>query len=133
MAINKGNFYHITAILIIIGVVVIILIVYGAFPWRCPINYFFEVKCPGCGVTRAVHAILLGDFYGSMILNPLGIIIICTFIFSSLVFFLDLIFKKQWLYHIYIRTLIFIDNNKIVCLSIIISYVIIHTIFKNIR
>lgn len=35
----------------------------------CPLSYFFDYDCPGCGVTRMCEAILDGDFYQAFRFN----------------------------------------------------------------
>jgi hypothetical protein len=43
---------------------------YSFYP-RCPIYEAFHLKCPGCGATRAVAALLNGRFSEAMHLNAL--------------------------------------------------------------
>jgi hypothetical protein len=44
-------------------------------PWRgeCGFRVVLGADCPGCGMTRAVAALLRGDVAGSFRLHPLGI------------------------------------------------------------
>lgn len=37
----------------------------------CPFYSFTGYLCPGCGMTRAVFALLQGDFYQAFLWNPL--------------------------------------------------------------
>ena len=39
--------------------------------WRCPIMLVFGVPCPTCGITRATHLALHGDFGGATQMHPL--------------------------------------------------------------
>ncbi|MCI8650646.1 MAG: DUF2752 domain-containing protein [Anaerotruncus sp.] len=39
--------------------------------YRCPILWTFGVSCPGCGMTRAVFALLRLDFVAAFRLHPL--------------------------------------------------------------
>lgn len=41
--------------------------------WPCPTAKLFHIPCPGCGSTRAVRALLTGDFSGVLI-NPFGVL-----------------------------------------------------------
>lgn len=40
--------------------------------WKCPTWMVFHVPCPGCGLTRAVYALLCGDFALSWRFHPLA-------------------------------------------------------------
>lgn len=41
--------------------------------WQCPFKAIFGVPCPGCGTTRALVALLKGNFGDAFHINPLGI------------------------------------------------------------
>jgi hypothetical protein len=43
---------------------------YGFYP-QCPIHQLLHLECPGCGATRAVVALLHGQFAAAMPLNAL--------------------------------------------------------------
>ena len=49
-----------------LGVIVTVLYLLGA---GCPIGHVMGVPCPGCGMTRAVLALLRGDFAGALRLH----------------------------------------------------------------
>jgi len=36
----------------------------------CPMHAFTGLYCPGCGATRAMHALVHGDFAQAMAMNP---------------------------------------------------------------
>lgn len=59
------------------------------FP-ACPIYSFFHVYCPGCGNTRSVQHLLLGDIIGSLKFNitPLFCLIIGGLAYIELVFYI---------------------------------------------
>ena len=40
---------------------------------RCPSARWLHVPCPGCGMQRAAHLFLHGDFAASIAMNPLAI------------------------------------------------------------
>jgi hypothetical protein len=40
----------------------------------CPLHALTGLYCPGCGSTRALHALLQGDVPGAMAMNPLLVI-----------------------------------------------------------
>jgi hypothetical protein len=47
----------------------------GFFP-PCPFRMLTGLTCPGCGVTRALHHIVHGNFTAAFMLNPLFLIAI---------------------------------------------------------
>ena len=60
------------------------------FP-RCPSYWLFGVYCPGCGITRALHALLHGNVAQALAYNPLAIL--------SAPIVLWMAFKPRWIYH----------------------------------
>ena len=44
----------------------------------CPLDYFFGLSCPGCGMTRAVMAALRFDFVAAFSFHPLWILLLPT-------------------------------------------------------
>lgn len=66
----------------------IIYILSTHFP-ACPIYSHFHVYCPGCGNTRSVQQLLLGDIIGSLKFNitPLFLLIIGGLAYIELVFY----------------------------------------------
>ncbi len=53
----------------------------GFFP-ICLFRFFTGFTCPGCGTTRALHAILHGHFLTAFMLNPLFLIAIPFMLFA---------------------------------------------------
>lgn len=43
---------------------------YSFYP-QCPIDRYFHLRCPGCGTTRALAALLRGHLMEALRLNPL--------------------------------------------------------------
>jgi Protein of unknown function (DUF2752) len=48
---------------------------YSFYP-VCPIYHWTGLLCPGCGATRALHALLHADFTAAFSLNPLLLILL---------------------------------------------------------
>ncbi len=46
----------------------------------CLFQYFFEVDCFGCGITRAIIFLLKGDLISSININALGIPVFMCFL-----------------------------------------------------
>ena len=79
----------------IIGIILLIVyLILGkkfGFYLSCPIHKFFGVYCPGCGITRMLHAIITLDFYKAFRYNPLLFILFPFFVFL----FIDKIVKER--------------------------------------
>lgn len=56
----------------------------------CPFQYFFHLKCPGCGITRMFLAISEGEFREAFRWNPA--------VFLGLPFLLWLLLRQLWAY-----------------------------------
>ena len=44
----------------------------GSAPPFCLVRLVLDLPCPGCGMTRALHALANGDFAGAFRLHPLA-------------------------------------------------------------
>lgn len=82
---KKNSFF---TILIVIGIVLVLSIFSIRF---CPFFYFFNIPCPGCGLTRAFICLLHGNIIQSLHYNILGVI----FSFGIVVFLIFALFKKS--------------------------------------
>ena len=49
------------------------------FP-QCLLHRLTGLHCPGCGMTRALHALLHGDFLAAFRFNPVGMILFPVFL-----------------------------------------------------
>ena len=54
--------YHLTALLVLLFLM---------FVYKCPLNHFFGIPCPGCGVSRAYMAVFRLDFVRAFEYHPL--------------------------------------------------------------
>jgi hypothetical protein len=63
----------------------------GNFFPKCPSYAFLGLYCPGCGITRALHALLHGQWAQAMAYNPLAML--------TAPLLLWMVFKPAWLYH----------------------------------
>ena len=73
----------------------------------CIIKNISGFPCPSCGTTRAVQLLFKGDFMGSILMNPFGIIISGILTLLPFWIVIDLILKKKTFYTFY---------NKMECL-----------------
>lgn len=67
----------------------------------CFIRNVFGIPCPTCGSTRAVLLLAQGDLAGSILFNPIGIILAAIMLALPLWLAYDLSTKKQTLLNAY--------------------------------
>jgi hypothetical protein len=67
----------------------------------CFIKNLTGVACPSCGSTRAIHAILQGDFWYAFQINPLGYIIIVIMLMIPSWMIWDFLKKSSSFYNFY--------------------------------
>jgi hypothetical protein len=77
-------------------------------PGLCLFKRVTGIPCPSCGSTRSVLSILEGDFIGALLWNPFGWIIMTILILAPLWILYDIVFHKDSLFRVYIRTEIFL-------------------------
>ena len=61
----------------------------------CMFNKVTGLKCPGCGMTRAIHEILHFNFFQSIKYNILALPLVVLGIISTPVIIYDIIFNKN--------------------------------------
>ena len=126
------SFYRKSTFLILAGILVLLLLLYGIFPWKCPIYHFFGVRCPGCGITRALMCLFKGDFADALHYNPhiylLGLVLLS---FMGLLI-LDKIKGSKYLWHIYNRVNDFLNRYSTILLIVCLLYIMIFTFLRNI-
>ena len=99
----------------------------------CIIKHVTGIPCPSCGSTRAVLAILDGNFLQSILLNPIGIILLMLLLTLPVWVMYDLIYKKLTLQKFYINFELFLRKKPVAIISILlISANWIWNIYKNI-
>ena len=64
----------------------------------CLFKTVTSVPCPSCGSTRALGMLITGDLIGSVLLNPIGILLALVLICVPLLLIIDLVFNKQLLF-----------------------------------
>jgi Protein of unknown function (DUF2752) len=45
------------------------LLILGLPSWACPIRYGLGIPCPGCGLTRSLKALVLGDWHQAVVVH----------------------------------------------------------------
>lgn len=79
----------------------------------CLIKQVTGIPCPSCGSTRSVLSLLDGRVLESIMINPVGIILIVIMVLSPLWIFLDLLTKSESFFVFYKRTEVFFRQWKI--------------------
>lgn len=71
---------RVTGALILLGVVLVWLLPVQNIPPFCTMKRVFGIGCPTCGMTRALHFLLLGDIHKSLRYHPLLIPFLLTMV-----------------------------------------------------
>ena len=102
--INKNNFIKILFFLFLVILLILLIFAYDyiAFNYNigipCLINKCFGVYCPGCGMTRAVDALLKLNFKEAFRYNTFSIILLPILFVMSVIFIWNMIFKDNKIY-----------------------------------
>ncbi len=100
------RFYRLFSVFCLGGVCWLIIQLYASrlnnsMPSLCIMKIIIGIPCPSCGSTRALVAILDGEFIKAFFLNPLGFLIAGLIFTVPLWLATDLISRKQTLYEAY--------------------------------
>lgn len=52
------------------------------FGWNCPIKYLTGVPCPGCGLSRALAALLRLDFWTALRFHPMVFVLLPVVLYA---------------------------------------------------
>ncbi len=97
--INKNNFIKILIFLTSVILLILLIFAYDYIVFNynigvpCVINKCFGVYCPGCGMTRAVDALLKLDFKEAFKYNVFSIILFPILFIVCVIFIWNMIFK----------------------------------------
>ncbi|MCH5326526.1 MAG: DUF2752 domain-containing protein [Duncaniella sp.] len=125
------SFYKKTFFLLLLGILIPILVLYGTFPWECPIYHFFGIHCPGCGITRALICLFKGDFTEAFQYNPHIYLLVFGFSAFMCLFISDKVKGSNYLWHTYNRINVFLNRYSIFIFIVCFLYVVIFTIVRN--
>lgn len=92
----------------------------------CFFKHATQLPCPSCGSTRSVLAILNGNFFDAIHINPLGFVIASILLLSPLWILFDLSTKKETLLKLYCKLENLLKHPKIavpLVLLIIINWI----------
>lgn len=86
----------------------------------CIIKSSTGFPCPSCGSTRSIIAILNGNFYNALYLNPLGYLVGLIMILLPFWILVDLINKKSSLFYFYRKIEIILGKKKYAAFAVLI-------------
>lgn len=102
----------------------VFLMVCGCIHYSCIFKRVFDIRCPGCGLTRSFDCILSLDMVSAIRYNILGISLFIILIVFSIMFILDIvknrfttinlimkIFSKYYLVIVLILLITMVINN----------------------
>jgi hypothetical protein len=79
----------------------------------CPFKLVLGIPCPSCGATRAVMALLEGNFLGSLQINPFGVLIASIMLLAPVWIIGDMLARKTTLFLFYRRIEILLRTKTI--------------------
>ena len=84
-----------TALIFGAGVVHAGLVIAGLPAWECPIRAVTGVPCPGCGLSRAISALVHGDYRTAMSLHIFAPLFLLAFALMGIVLVLPELPRKR--------------------------------------
>ena len=91
------------------------------FDLKCIFKRIFNIPCISCGLTRAFISIIHLDFISALKYNVLSIPLFIFIIIFYILYFLNKIFNKDYIYHFYS---IISNNYKVLLLLLIVTWFI---------
>ena len=116
----------INILLLIFGISFIWIVTSGTINVNCIFKTLFDIRCPGCGLTRSFRAIFDLDFYKAFNYNILGIPLFITLVITLVSMIIDIIGNNN-------KTITYIFNFLKKYYIIIIIIIVITTIINNIK
>ncbi|MBQ6381159.1 MAG: DUF2752 domain-containing protein [Clostridia bacterium] len=90
----------------------------SGFAMKCPFYVHLGILCPGCGMTRALRALLSGQFWESILLNPFALLATVLGI---------LLYVEQW-FRFFLKEVHLLPRNKwfyiILCSCLLLYWVL---------
>ena len=116
----------INILLLIFGIYFILIVTCGIINVNCLFKSLFDIRCPGCGLTRSFRSIFSLDFYSAFNYNILGIPLFIIGIIILISMIIDIIRNDN-------KTIIYILNSLKKYYIVIIVLVIISMVINNIN
>jgi hypothetical protein len=67
----------------------------------CMIKHATGIPCPSCGSTRSIISLVQGNFIQSILINPMGLIILLIMLLAPIWILFDLVIRKDTLFKAY--------------------------------
>lgn len=87
----------------------------------CPVQYFFHLQCPGCGITHMIFSLLQGDLVLAYHYHPVLLLTSPLILYLIIKMLHGYLFEKKVLWHRW-------EN---ICIILLIIILIIFTIYRN--
>lgn len=115
----------------------IIWLVYNLFVGQsfvlCPTKRFFNIPCPGCGMTRAVKSLVSGNIVDAIYYNANVVLVFPLFLILFFFVLYDCMFSRIYTIRIYEKTCSYINNRCFLVIFIIVElFIEYHHIINNI-
>lgn len=81
--------------LIILSILILAILFFYGFDWKCVIKSTIHIPCPGCGLTRSFDQIMNLNIIGSFNYSILGFPLFIFFIISFVMISIDFIKNKD--------------------------------------
>ena len=86
-------------ILMVSGILLLFIILF--FDVHCIFKTIFHIPCISCGLTRGILSILKLDFISALKYNVLSIPIFIMILVFYVIYFISIIFKKDYVFKLY--------------------------------
>lgn len=115
---GKQKLYLILTSLCIGGYLLLIIEHLGVFPHDhldtvCFFKLMTSIPCPACGSSRALLAILGGEYFTALMINPLGYLASLGLLVLPFWLIIDFINRKESLFRFYGRAINYIQRKPI--------------------
>ena len=127
------KFYLFIILFFLLGLIWFLYNLFVGCDWvLCPTKRFFNLPCPGCGITRAFIELINGNIVKAIYYNANIIVLAPLFFFIFLSVLNDFIYLKINTYNLYIKLNNYINKGRFIIVFIFFELLVEchHVIFK---